>query len=672
MSSSFRIEFGDSSSTNPEGQSSYDDDSDQETEELSRSESGGNGQTTTVTQARPGESNAQSHRHASLFYISLIESQCKMQAVKSINRNRRPADHVDEDHPDVQELAQYLFSEMSRELSRAGVLPAAEFATGELADLRASYLSSFNSILDNIASKQNRRIPNEDSIGPLTLHNRFPRAPSHSQQSTLFAMSHHAQEFFNAGKLPLLTSSSIEQRAIVDSRAFKYEYERIKCIGKGGFGQVFECRNHIDKQLYAIKQIVISRHKTGKAMRPEKVHAILSEAQTLAKLDHPNIVRYYHTWAEECVSTSPSPTTSQLLITQGHKNKGYPSLVDLWSSIPVITVDDETSCVVEFADSAEESEYENNQKKEPETYTSQNFPVDEDNSKVDKGQEEAGYANESKGKGKFWASFQSSTLSEADSEESPSKVGDISFGDVVLFIKMSLYPLTLDRYLAVEDPQPGDLRHCFHIPSATGILSGILDGVEYLHSQRIIHRDLKPANIFLSITSDRRPAGDGSFDVTNCSGCNYTGVKQRKLFLTPCIGDFGLIAEIKDPETVEPGSSSSFALENLQLSRMAPPSASPVGTQFYRPPKMPTEQPIICSKLDVFSLGVIAFELNYKFNTRSERVRVLDDLSRKAIFPEDFNKHQMSSGIRCMIEQDRDTRWDTQKVRSWLDELRSS
>lgn len=323
MSSSFKIEFADSSDGGFEN-NSYDEDSDQETEEVSRSEGGENDHLPTMMLARGGEgktrpSELQSHQHASLFYISLIESQCRMQAVKSINRGRRPADLVDEDDPEVQELARHLFSEMSKELSKAGVLPASEFASSELAGLRASYLSSFHSMLENISSGHDRGISSKTSFGPLTVRqHEFQGDLAYLQPSNTFAMPRHS---LNPRQLQILSSSLSEQRAMVDSRAFKHEYEKIRCIGKGGFGQVFECRNHIDKQVYAIKQIVLSRHKSGKTMKPEKVHAILSEAQTLARLNHPNIVRYYHTWAEECVSAAPSPQPSQLLLTQGDDDK---------------------------------------------------------------------------------------------------------------------------------------------------------------------------------------------------------------------------------------------------------------------------------------------------------------------------------------------------------------
>lgn len=347
----------------------------------------------------------------------------------------------------------------------------------------------------------------------------------------------------------------------------------------------------------------------------------------------------------------------------------YHSLADLWSSIPVITVDDETSCVVEFVD--DENGSENDEKEEQsENIASLNSAVNKDLTETSNDQEVGTQRNESNGKGKFWASFHSSLTEDTDTEENPSKANRVYYGDVVLFIKMSLYPLTLDRYLSSDAPQADGLQHCFHVSQAVGIMGGILDGVEYLHSQRIIHRDLKPANIFLSITSDRTSAGDGSFAITSCSGCNLSGAKQRKMFLTPCIGDFGLIAEMEQPDTAESESSSS-AQASHQLTRAASVNPAPVGTQFYRPAKMPTESPIICPKLDIFSLGVITFEMIYKFNTKSERIRVLDALSKKADFPSDFTNHEMSSGIRCMIEPERDKRWDLQKVRNWITGLKS-
>lgn len=91
------------------------------------------------------------HQHASLFYLSLIEGRCRLQALSSINSTRCASEHVTEDHPEVGALAQHLFSEMSKELAKAGMLPE-EFVGRPLPELRL-YLNSFDSILTGITSR---------------------------------------------------------------------------------------------------------------------------------------------------------------------------------------------------------------------------------------------------------------------------------------------------------------------------------------------------------------------------------------------------------------------------------------------------------------------------------------------------------------------------------------
>ncbi|RAL61198.1 hypothetical protein DID88_010277 [Monilinia fructigena] len=71
----------------------------------------------------------------------------------------------------------------------------------------------------------------------------------------------------------------------------------------------------------------------------------------------------------------------------------------------------------------------------------------------------------------------------------------------ILYIRFTVYPLTLEEYISTDAPQPGHefpIRHCFHTLPTIRILGAILNGVQYLHAKRLIHRDLKPANIFLS------------------------------------------------------------------------------------------------------------------------------------------------------------------------------
>lgn len=76
---------------------------------------------------------------------------------------------------------------------------------------------------------------------------------------------------------------------------FRNEFDLLQCLGKGGFGVVFEVQNKLDDCNYAVKRIAL----------PRKVHSrdrVMREVKTLANCDHQNIVRYFHSWVE-----SPPP-----------------------------------------------------------------------------------------------------------------------------------------------------------------------------------------------------------------------------------------------------------------------------------------------------------------------------------------------------------------------------
>jgi translation initiation factor 2-alpha kinase 3 len=90
------------------------------------------------------------HQHASLFYLSLIEGRCRSQAANSINQDRTLEAHVTENSPEVEILAEHMFGEMIKELSKAGMVPE-EFVHRPVSELR-SYLRSFDSILQVLAT----------------------------------------------------------------------------------------------------------------------------------------------------------------------------------------------------------------------------------------------------------------------------------------------------------------------------------------------------------------------------------------------------------------------------------------------------------------------------------------------------------------------------------------
>ena len=76
---------------------------------------------------------------------------------------------------------------------------------------------------------------------------------------------------------------------------FGSDYELKGRLGKGGFGVVYHVRNKTDGGEYAIKRIKLPNNKSAREKVMREVHA-------LAQLDHPRIVRYFHSWVEKAPS----------------------------------------------------------------------------------------------------------------------------------------------------------------------------------------------------------------------------------------------------------------------------------------------------------------------------------------------------------------------------------
>lgn len=72
---------------------------------------------------------------------------------------------------------------------------------------------------------------------------------------------------------------------------FQDDFDMVQCLGKGGFGVVFEVKNKLDDCKYAIKRIVLPN-------RQESRDRVMREVKTLAHCEHHNIVRYFQAWVE--------------------------------------------------------------------------------------------------------------------------------------------------------------------------------------------------------------------------------------------------------------------------------------------------------------------------------------------------------------------------------------
>ena len=133
----------------------------------------------------------------------------------------------------------------------------------------------------------------------------------------------------------------------------------------------------------------------------------------------------------------------------------------------------------------------------------------------------------------------------------------------------------------------------------------ILDGLAHIHSLKIIHRDLKPDNIFIDRDS------------------------------SPKIGDFGL-ATSNHYHVAGAKTSEDFSTANMTRS---------IGTALYVAPELRSNvTKMYGSKVDMYSLGIILFEMCYPLKTAMERDFVVRALREEDhALPSDFNFRERAS-----------------------------
>eukprot|EP00850_Spirogloea_muscicola_P003239 SM000013S26408 [mRNA] locus=s13:225121:235378:+ [translate_table: standard] len=157
---------------------------------------------------------------------------------------------------------------------------------------------------------------------------------------------------------------------------------------------------------------------------------------------------------------------------------------------------------------------------------------------------------------------------------------------------------------------PRTLRHVFdkskeiERDEAWRIFRQLTEGLVHIHSQGIIHRDLTPSNVFFDTRGDIK------------------------------IGDFGL-AKFNNLEPFEVESSLRRAgdAEKSESSMLT----GQVGTYLYTAPEIEQGWPHIDDKVDMYSLGVVLFELWHPFSTAMERAVTLSDLKKKGTVPSSWS-----------------------------------
>lgn len=419
----------------------------------------------------------------------------------------------------------------------------------------------------------------------------------------------------------------------------KTDFKNRKILGKGAFGHVFQMEHKIDGVSYAVKRIKLSFRDFSQF--EEEYNRVIREVKALASLIHPNIVAYNNCWFELCSHTDsvldhqsrPFNQTDRYSFHPSMSNDGSAYSEDAAATTPSTPTTEKSvnksllvpykqthsriisaSSEIDHPDFIFEFEKESTSVDPTLVRDGLNYTVEtESNATSRKGETQTNHLmlQDSMGNDLIAEDALKSFLSTIYNEKNKRF-------EIYLFIQMQLCEnYTLQDWLwsdeRVKENQV-DLRKILMY------FYQIADAVSYVHSKGIIHRDLKPSNIFLS-RAERNEIRIGDFGLSKFVKPSTPGKDSTpNTPLYEATRMFSKTSSFENPfqDDTHSGGSSNHT--------------SGLGTVTYASPEQ-LNQCTYDSKSDIFSLGIILYEMLHAFKTKTERAFVLQDLRKGKYAP---------------------------------------
>ncbi|KAI9193153.1 kinase-like domain-containing protein [Polychytrium aggregatum] len=223
---------------------------------------------------------------------------------------------------------------------------------------------------------------------------------------------------------------------------------------------------------------------------------------------------------------------------------------------------------------------------------------------------------------------------------------------LTLFIQMELCSSTLQDWLVRRNAKSSQLDDVDQ-DECLRIFTEVVEGLAYVHSQGCIHRDIKPKNIYWKpdVADDTSTAARGHWKIGDFGLVCVSSLTDKARsgwvcrLARPSVRSLRVLIFYVDITGMCVAPQVTAAGENLfhQSTHESHPTphnpdrTTGVGTGTYASPEQlhPSENVPYTSKSDVYSLGIILFELLQPFSTAMERAMALKAL-RDGVLPEAF------------------------------------
>jgi serine/threonine protein kinase len=424
---------------------------------------------------------------------------------------------------------------------------------------------------------------------------------------------------------------------------YQREFEQKALLNAGSFGSVYHVTRRMDGCDYAMKQVTFD----AIGYSNESIQQVIREVKCLAAVhDHPNVVRYYTSWLEPSWMTGgTAPATG----------------VGTSSSLPLIMNgnDGSSNATPQQQQQLLLTDLQNHLLQQQQQMAAKEMKEDSGTYSV----EDSSFGPRRRGMsfdesvesvyGGDWGDYnredtwnsvdyrrrayeESTAYSVEDMPQQGHKRqqgGNASNTpgyryQICLYIQMQLcHPATLADWIRERNRRIPESDHRARIGPALEIFQQVVSGLAHIHEKGIIHRDLKPANIFSS--SDGKVIKIGDFGLSKQIEevqqqgklTPRTSPTKNSAYGDPCTSTN--ISSVWQQESQQLATAmvprDKLMGQIVEYGKISDPLTAGVGTASYASPEQVGSRSYD-TQADVFSLGLILFELVSCFETEHERL----------------------------------------------------